>query len=102
MKVALINSKQDEAGLNIRHHLEQFLKEGGWAEFNRSYDFFEVDDRLINAEHIDREVDADLVVFISRHYSANPVPVLTVHATGNFGQAELGGEPRTLAPPRRR
>ena len=101
MKVALINSRQDRAGLNIRHHIEQILGVGGqsgWKEQGRSYQFFEVDGRLIHAENIDRGIDAGLVVFISRHYSATPVPVLTVHATGNFGHAELGGEPRTLAP----
>ena len=25
MKVALINSRQDKAGVNIRHHIEQLL-----------------------------------------------------------------------------
>ena len=101
MKVALINSRQDKAGVNIRHHIEQLLDtiaRGGYRDLDRTYDFYDVAERLIHAEHIDTQIDADLLIFLSRHYSANPVPVLTVHVTGNFGTAEVGGTPRTLAP----
>jgi D-aminoacyl-tRNA deacylase len=101
MKVALINSRQDKAGVNIRHYIEQLLDTDhheGWWEQGRTYEFIEIAERLIHAEHIDTQVDADVLIFLSRHYSANPVPVLTVHVTGNFGTAEVGGTPRTLAP----
>src|SRR5512136_2695217 len=98
MKVALINSRQDKAGVNIRHHIEEMLGSGLWQEQERSYEFVEVEERLIHAGHVDRRIDADLAVFLSRHSSVHPVPVLTVHVTGNFRTAELGGSPRTLAP----
>jgi D-aminoacyl-tRNA deacylase len=101
MKVALINSRQDKAGVNIRHHIEQLLDTDPperWREQGRTYEFIEVEDRLIHAEHIDAQTDAALLVFLSRHYSVNPVPVLTVHVTGNFGTAYVGGTARTLAP----
>jgi D-aminoacyl-tRNA deacylase len=101
MRVALVNSRQDKAGLNIRHHIEELLAEGGaggWSIPGRDYSFYDVEERLIHAEAVDREIEADLLVFLSRHSSVNPVPVLTVHVTGNYGVAELGGTPRTLAP----
>lgn len=101
MKVALINSRIDAAGCNIRHHIEQCLNEkvnGSGGRPEREYDFIEYDGRLIHAEHIDDGIDADLVIFLSRHSSVNPVPVLTVHPTGNYREAELGGSPGTLAP----
>ena len=98
MKVALINSRKDVAGCNIRHHIEQCIGESSPRGAERSYEFFEVSGRLIHAEGVDDGIDADLVIFLSRHSSVNPVPVLTVHVTGNFGPAELGGSPRTLAP----
>ena len=100
MKVALVNSKQDKAGLNIRHHIERLLDDrpSEWDATGRMYTFHDVDTRLIHAERVDKNIDADLVIFLSRHSSENPVPVLTVHVTGNFGQAVLGGESRTLAP----
>jgi D-aminoacyl-tRNA deacylase len=100
MKIVFVSSRQDKAGENIRHHLVQLLDTGGarWQEQGRMYEFIEVDERLIHAERIDRKTNADLIIFISRHYSTNPVPVLTVHITGNFGEPELGGTARTLAP----
>jgi D-aminoacyl-tRNA deacylase len=99
MKIAFVSSLQDKAGQNIRHHLVQLLDAGGpeWPE-GRSYEFIDVEGRLIHAVGIDRKIDADLVIFISRHSSVNPVPVLTVHITGNYRDAELGGTARTLAP----
>jgi len=100
MKIALVNSHQDIAGCNIRRHIEQCLatSAGAYRMADRIYEFFEVDGRLIHAEGIDAAIDADLVIFLSRHSSVNPVPVLTVHVTGNYRDAELGGSPRTLAP----
>ena len=98
MKIALVNSLQDTAGLNIRHHIEHLLDEGLGRDAGHTYVFHDVEGRLIHAEAVDRQIDADLLIFLSRHASANPVPVLTVHVTGNFGAAELGGTPRTLAP----
>ncbi len=88
------------AGKNIRHHLLQLLDADGanWREQGRTYEFLEVDERLIHAEGIDKKTNADLVIFTSRHSSVNPVPILTVHITGNFREAELGGTARTLAP----
>ena len=101
MKVALVNSRQDKAGVNIRHHIGLLLNADEAEtrqETGRTYEFHDVADRLIHAEEVDREIDADLLIFLSRHSSVHPVPVLTVHVTGNFGIAELGGTARTLAP----
>jgi len=100
MKIAFVNSQQDKAGQNIRHHLEQLLDDpaGTWQRPDRTYTFHETEERLIHAEGIDRQMDADLIIFISRHASTKPVPVLTVHVTGNYRAAELGGTPGTLTP----
>ena len=54
--------------------------------------------RLIHADGIDREYPSDLLLFVSRHTSRDPSPVLTVHVTGNLAGAELGGKPRSLPP----
>ncbi len=97
MKVALINSRQDKAGLNIRRALEALLH-GHSTCGERTYEFIDVEGRLIHADGVDRDIDCDLIIFLSRHASVNPVPVLTVHVTGNLRDAELGGIPRTLPP----
>lgn len=97
MEVALINSRQDTAGLNIRKHIEALLDERGRTG-RCTYTFHDVEGRLIHADGVDRGIDAGIVIFLSRHASKNPVPVLTVHVTGNLREAELGGSPRTLPP----
>ena len=91
MKVTFVSSRQDKAGGNIRHHLMQLLDADGtrWREQGRTYEFIEVDERLIHTEGIDKRTDAALIIFISRHSSVNPVPVLTVHVTGNYREAVL-------------
>ncbi|NLD57021.1 MAG: D-tyrosyl-tRNA(Tyr) deacylase [Methanomicrobiales archaeon] len=100
MRIAFINSRQDKAGSNIRYHLEQLLADpaGTWQRPGWTYSFYDTEDRLIHAAGIDRDLKADLIIFISRHASTRPSPVLTVHVTGNYRAAELGGEPGTLAP----
>jgi len=101
MKIALINSQQDLAGSQIRNHIEELLKGSSRDALQgsgRTYEFYEVKGRLIFADRVDRQIDADLLIFLSRHSSINPIPVLTVHVTGNTGKAELGGASQSLSP----
>jgi D-aminoacyl-tRNA deacylase len=100
LRVAVINSAQDEAGKNIRRHLEELLSHGYPAGRGRalSFELHEVEGRLVHADMVDREYPSDLILFISRHTSKEPSPVLTVHVTGNLAGAELGGSPRALPP----
>jgi D-aminoacyl-tRNA deacylase len=64
---------------------------------NHELVFHEAASRLIFLDHLDRDLDADLIIFLSRHSSEHPLPVLTVHVTGNIGPAKLGGVPGSLA-----
>jgi len=103
LRVAVINSAQDEAGRNIRRHMEELLQARGTVgeEMRKggpSFELHELEGRLIHADGIDREYPSDLIIFISRHASREPSPVLTVHVTGNLAGAELGGKPRSLVP----
>ncbi len=98
MKIAFVSSLQDKAGQNIRHHLLQLLDAKDPSCHGHSYEFIEVEGRLIHADGVDRRTGADVLIFISRHASVRPEPVLTVHVTGNLREAELGGSPRSLPP----
>ncbi|WP_062396312.1 D-aminoacyl-tRNA deacylase [Methanogenium cariaci] len=103
MKIALIHSALDPAGINIAAHLAPLLggaeghdgEECTWA--GHLLRFMTAPGRLIYEERLDERAEADLIIFLSRHTSQNPVPALTVHTTGNYGDAALGGEPRTLS-----
>ncbi|MCC7565325.1 MAG: D-tyrosyl-tRNA(Tyr) deacylase [Methanomicrobiaceae archaeon] len=101
MHIAIVSSRQDPGGVNIRRHLLERLarRPGDWPLLQAHHlEFLEVEGRLIYEDRIDEKTDADLILFISRHASSHPVPALTVHVTGNYGPAELGGEARTLTP----
>ncbi len=107
--ILLVSSNKDVASTNIK---EQILKN---YEFNQAGEFeenpvytFDVNGKDVNLITLNQESvaaqdltskfpDAKLVVFISRHSSQSGKPTLSVHTTGNFGDAELGGLPRTLS-----
>jgi len=100
MKISLISSLQDPGGTTISCQLKELLNEPRNFTYpleNHELDLLEVKDRLIWQDHIDENLDADLLIFLSRHTSENPVPVLTVHVTGNITTADFGGLPRSLA-----
>jgi len=101
MKILIVYSGQDRAGMNIRDSLQKLMPGLGEDPVPFASHFVSLtgfDERLIYAESFGTGIDADLILFISRHSSVNPVPVLTVHVTGNYRDAELGGTPRTLPP----
>jgi len=102
MKIALVYSALDPAGLTIRDHLRAKLSAGAqdagpfqWG--GHTLFFHEAPGRLIHEDGLDAACDADLILFISRHTSQNPFPALTVHVTGNYRDAALGGSPQTLS-----
>ncbi|MCQ1538536.1 D-tyrosyl-tRNA(Tyr) deacylase [Methanocalculus taiwanensis] len=100
MVCALIHSRLDPAGVAIRSAIEELIREQGeaaWPLLKEGYLFHETEGRLIYEDHIDETVQADRIIFLSRHTSVNPEPVLTVHVTGNFSEAAYGGAPDELA-----
>lgn len=99
MEIALVNSAIDPAGSGIHREIQRILSTGEMQPRNgRRITHYEIPGRLIHADGIDRDITAEMIIFLSRHASTRPVPVLTVHATGNFSDAELGGIAGSLAP----
>ncbi|HJK01180.1 MAG TPA: D-tyrosyl-tRNA(Tyr) deacylase [Methanocorpusculum sp.] len=100
MKIDIIHSSIDIAGLNIRAAMDNFIQtpmEEGWPLLDKhTVTFREWNERIINVNDAFISPDADIVIFLSRHTSVNPVPVLTVHSVGNFTSADLGGTPHEL------
>jgi D-aminoacyl-tRNA deacylase len=113
MRIALIISTRDFAGLNIQRALfalapfeerdERF--EGkpshAWRSPLHEVRTYMTDDWCVQAEDIDSRLawpECELIVFPITHRSAEGVPSLTAHPPGNWGKAELGGRPRWLPP----
>lgn len=104
MTFAVIVSTKDPAGMNIRECLI------------RLFDFKEIEDRFddntvflknniklyttskdsIYCENIDEKIEGDIIIFATKHASANNVHSLSVHTQGNWNRAELGGKERQL------
>ena len=101
LKIALVHSRLDPAGKNIRAVIDAILADpearSPFPLEQHELAFFEAPERLIFQDHIDRKLSADLIIFLSRHASTRPARVLTVHVTGNIGTAELGGVAGSVA-----
>jgi D-aminoacyl-tRNA deacylase len=100
MKIALVSSRQDPGGKTIRRGIDRLLSSPGRSRFpleDHDLTFHETDGRLIEQDGLDQSLPAGLIIFLSRHTSLDPVPVLTTHVTGNIGKADLGGRPGSVA-----
>ncbi len=113
--ILIVSSVKDVAGMNISERLRE------------RFDFVEVEaengehrrwigktsrakvvlvqrwEEILYCENLEKIYTPELIIFASRHTSVTGEPTLTVHVSGNFGEAEYGGSPRTLsvAPPLR-
>ena len=92
MRIALVYSLQDEAGVNIQDHIRALLP--AMPRDDVEWGLQGVEGRLIDQDNLN--LPADLIIFLSRHRSEKPAPVLTVHVTGNFHEAVFGGRSRSL------
>jgi D-aminoacyl-tRNA deacylase len=108
--ILLIASDKDIASLNIK---EQILNNYPFSKTEKTFEqnpiyTADINDKKVtlitlkkesvNAQDLpDKVPNAELIVFISRHSSQSGKPTLSVHAPGNFGEAELGGLPKTLS-----
>ncbi len=104
MIVAVVYSLKDAAGVNIASSIQAMRP---FSETEQSYDGLPIkecgdirlvsaDKESINCERIDEDVAGDIFIFATKHQSKSGVRSLSVHAPGNWGSADLGGETRKL------
>ena len=107
MQTAIIASKKDIAGMNIRASLldlfnfketeDKFYDNSVFElEENNEIKLYTTESVQIHAEDIDKKIQADLFIFASRHSAASGLKTLSCHPIGNFGKAELGGKENKL------
>ncbi len=113
MTVLIVSSTEDPASTNIKKGL---LKQSNWEEIDTFYEntvyrhsnmedvvIVTINDRTIRHEMLNKEVEKKLgikpkqAIYISRHKSKTGEPTLTTHPIGNYGEAQFGGETRTLS-----
>lgn len=103
----IIASKQDEASRSMACHLletVEFREDGFGPDILKhgEYLFSYIEERHLFFSEFDQRYGSlrsniDDVIFLSRHSSAAEVKSITVHPTGNYGEAKLGGMENTLS-----
>jgi D-aminoacyl-tRNA deacylase len=91
--ILLVSSKYDPAGTLIHSCILESNSSSLFSHLIVSKRLVEIDTTF--AKWIKEGITC--VIFLSRHAGKGAVPTLTVHATGNYASAELGGKPKTLS-----
>ncbi len=100
----LVMCTKDPASVKIGEYLlSNYFEETEKTFKNRpvfrykNADLIVIDTEHIYADWLAREYPSDLYIVLSRHSSRSGEPTLTVHTTGNWGDALYGGQSRTLS-----
>ena len=105
MNFAVIVSTKDTASINIKDNLVGLY---GFVETSELFEgrvvyklhekikIYTTERDLLYCDEIDKEINADLFVFASRHESKNPLSCLACHSPGNWGDAKYGGRDKVL------
>lgn len=110
-RIALVSSTQDTAGMTIKRAVvaRQGVKElsekwNGHSVYHIPVPsplickYYTTDKDSVHCENIDKELEVDLIIFLTKHASKHEIHSLTCHPIGNWGNADFGGKPRTLVP----
>ncbi len=114
MSIAIISSTKDKASANIKENLinnfsfneseeqfdnnniYEFAKNKNNSVNNENIKLYTINSELIFTDNLDKKINSDAFVFISKHRAQEDRASLTCHAIGNFGKAEHGGKDRAL------
>ncbi|MHA1606098.1 MAG: D-aminoacyl-tRNA deacylase [Candidatus Freyarchaeota archaeon] len=107
-RMLIVASVVDPAGMNISQHLRRLasFKERDfpgcvacWMANISDVKVYlvHVESDIIYCEGVEKPFNPELVVYASRHSSSVNIPALTVHVSGNWGNADYGGSPRTIS-----
>ena len=91
--ILLVSSMHDPAGTLIHSFILESTYASLFSHLIVSRRLVEIDDTF--ETWVNKGITC--AIFLSRHAGKGAVPTLTVHATGNYGSADLGGEPGTLS-----
>ncbi len=95
----LVAHQGDPAGYNMAKFLSRDMIQKGDIFHGKYYDLAIIPTPVISADWLEEEYDYDGFVFLSRHAAESGALALTCHCTGNFSEAEFGGNSRQVAIP---
>lgn len=93
-KFLVVASKKDKAGINITTRLSQFRENPLISNKEPNYDFYLVEDEILYTNNLDFDKISkyDFIIFASKHKSEKKEKTLSIHAPGNWRNADFGGE----------
>ncbi len=102
VRVTIVCSTKDRASRNIKNSLLSLRKwesiaSGSYTVFEfKNFRIVEIEEPLIDQDGLDKKLikcglPSTLMVFASKHRSKDGRAILTVHSTGNVGEAKYGG-----------
>jgi len=96
----LVAYQSDPAGSNMATFISKnMIKDGGDVYRGKNFDVVIIPTPAISADWLEEKYSYDGYVFLSKHASESGTLALTCHSTGNFADAQFGGNPRQVAIP---
>jgi len=95
----LVAYQKDPAGYNMAKFISQELDKNGDVYKGKYFDLAIIQDPVISADWLEEKFDYDGFVFLSKHAAESNILALTCHNTGNFSDANFGGNSRQVSIP---
>jgi len=95
----LVAYEQDPAGLNMASFISENMEKQYGVFHSKSFDLIIIPTPTISADWLEQKYHYDSFVFLSKHASESGTLALTCHSTGNFSDANFGGNQRQVAIP---
>ena len=95
----LVAYQDDPAGNNMATFISQNMKKDGEIFRGNDFDLLIIPTPAISADWLEEKYSYDGFVFLSKHAAESGVLALTCHSTGNFSDAQFGGNNRQVAIP---
>ena len=95
----LVAYQKDPAGHNIAKFISKELEKNGDVYKGKDFDLSIISSPVISADWLEEKFDYDGYIFLSKHAAESGVLALTCHNTGNFSDANFGGNNRQVSIP---
>jgi len=95
----LVAYQKDPAGHNMAKFIAKNMKKDGDVFRGKNFDLVMIPSPAISADWLEEKYQYDGFVFLSKHAAQSGELALTCHSTGNFSDAQFGGNKRQVAMP---
>ncbi len=95
----LVAYQSDPAGSNMATFISKDMTKEGDVYRGKNFDLVTIETPTISADWLEEKYQYDGFVFLSKHASESGTLALTCHSTGNFAEAQFGGNHRQVSIP---